>query len=152
MSVQELLQADLEAAIRQGDVAQRDTVRLLLAALQNAAIENRGPLDEAGEVAVLRRQARQRQDAITLYKRGGREELAARERAELAVIDGYLAPFLPPAIDAATVEAAARGVIAEVGASGPGDIGKVMTPLMKLLGPGAEGGLVSATVRRLLSQ
>ncbi len=152
MSVEERIQADLRAAMRGGDETRRDTLRLLLAALHNAQIEKRHPLDEADEVAVLRRQAKQRQDSIADYERGGREELADIERTELAVIDDYLRDYLPPAVDEAAIEAAARTVIAEVGAQGPGDLGKVMSPLLKSLGPGADGRTVNSVVRRLLSQ
>ena len=152
MSVEARIQADLRAAMKAGDEDRKGTLRLLLAALHNAQIEQRGALDEAAEIAVLRRQAKQRRDAIAEFERGGRADLVAIERAELVIIDGYLQDYLPPAMDEAAIEAAARAVIEEVGASGPGDLGKVMGPLMKALGDRADGRTVNSVVRRLLNQ
>jgi uncharacterized protein YqeY len=147
MAIEARIQADLQAAMRSGDEVRKRTLRLLLAALRNAAIEHRGPLDEEAEMAVLRRQAKQRRDAMTEFERGSRPDLVAIEAAELEVLSEYL----PPAPDDAAIEAAARAAIAAAGATGPADMGKVMGPLLKELGPDADGGRVSAIVRRLLA-
>jgi len=137
---------DLATAMKAGDDDARRTLRLLRAALQNARIEGRGTLDEDGVVAILARQAKQRREAMAEYARGGREDLVAREAAELAIIEGYL----PKPLDEEELAAAVRAQIAAVGATGPADMGRVMGPLMKELAGRADGEAVSALVRRLL--
>jgi len=150
---------DLAVAMRAGDEDGKRTRRLLKAAIKNAEIEAVGrgklalgqSLDDEAVVAVLRTQAKQRRDAIALYEQGGREELAAQERRELAIVETYL----PAAVPAAEIEALAREHIAAAGATGPADMGKVMGPLMKALqsradGRLVDGQLVGAAVRRLL--
>lgn len=149
------LEADLAAALRAGDALRKRTLRSLKAAIQYAAIEAAGKggfvagdhLDEAGVEAVLRKQAKQRRDSIEQFERGGREDLVAVERAELAVIETYL----PQPLGADDVEAAVKAQIAAVGASGPGDLGKVMGPLSKALAGRVDGKTLSDTVRRLLA-
>lgn len=149
------LDADLTAAMRAGDVDRKQTLRLIKAALKNAAIEAVGKggfksgdaLEQAAVEAVLRKQAKQRRDSIEQYQRGGREDLAAAESLELAIIEAYL----PQALSLEEVEAAARAQIAAVGAAGPQDLGKVMGPLSKALAGRADGKLLSDTVRRLLA-
>jgi hypothetical protein len=145
--IEDRLHEDLKVAMKAGDEDRKRTLRMALAALHNAQIERRGPLDDAAEAAVMRQQVKQRRDAIELYQRGGRPELAAREQAELAI----LADYLPPELDEAAIEAAAREQIAAVGATGPADLGKVMPALMQRLGDQADGKLVASVVRRLLA-
>jgi uncharacterized protein YqeY len=147
MSLAEQLNEDLRAALRAGDAPRKQTLRLLIAALNNAAKEARGPLSPEAELAVLRRQAKQRQDAIAEFRRGGREDLVAVEEAELAMIQAYL----PPPLDDAAIEDAARRVIADLGATGPQDMGRVMKALLADLGDRADGARASAAVRRLLA-
>jgi uncharacterized protein YqeY len=146
---------DLTAAMRAGDEDRKRTLRLLRAAIKNAEIDavTRGVLargeslrDDA-VLPVLQKQAGQRRDAIDLYRKGDREELAAQEERELAII----AVYLPQPLSDTEVEALAREHIAAVGATGPADIGKVMGPLAKAVAGRADGKLVSATVRRLLA-
>lgn len=147
MAMLEQIQADLTAALRAGDEVRKNTLRMLLSAVHNAEIEQRGPLDDAALLEVLRKQAKQRRDAITEFTRGGRADLVAQEEAELLILQAYL----PPAPDDSEIEAAARRVIAAVGASSPADMGKVMGPLMSELGAGADGQRASAIARRLLA-
>jgi uncharacterized protein YqeY len=149
------IEAELVAAMRAGDDDRKRTLRSLKAAIKNAEIEavSRGKLalgaslDEAAVQAVLRTQAKQRRDAIELYDRGGRPELSAIERAELAIIEGYL----PQPLGLAEVEAAARAQIQAVGATSPADLGKVMGPLSKSLAGRVDGKVLSDLVRRLLA-
>lgn len=147
MGLETRIEQDLKDAMRAKDEPRKRTLRLLRAALKNASIEAGGPLDEAGVTAVLQKQAKQRRDAIGEFEKGGREDLAAGEREELAILEGYL----PEMMDADEVEAVAREAIAQVGAEGPGDMGSVMGPLMGRLQGRADGRLVSDTVRRLLA-
>lgn len=149
------LETDLTAALRAGDEDGKRTLRSLRAAIKNAAIEAAGKggfkpgdhLEEAAVEAVLRKQAKQRRDSIQQFEQGKREDLAAVERLELAIIEAYL----PQPLAVAEVEAAVRAQIAAVGASGPADLGKVMGPLSKALAGRVDGKALSDTVRRLLA-
>jgi uncharacterized protein len=147
MGLEQRITDDYMAALRAGDETRKATLRLLRAALKNATIEARHPLSDEEVTKVLHKEARQRQDSIEQYQAGHRMDLVAAEKAELETIESYL----PQPLTADEIEAAARAQIAAVGATGPGDMGKVMGPLIKHLGPRADGGLVQATVRRLLS-
>lgn len=148
MGLREQLREDLKSAMRAGDATRRNTIRMLEAAIKNAEIEKRGQeLPEADVLAILQRQVKQRRDSIEQFERGGREDLAEIERAEIAVIEDYL----PEQLSEAEIEAAARRVIEQTGASGPGDRGKVMGPLMKKLRGKADGAAVNAAVSKLLS-
>ena len=148
MGLREQLREDLKSAMRAGDATRRNTIRMLEAAIKNAEIEKRGQeLPEADVLAILQRQVKQRRDSIEQFERGGREDLAEIERAEIGVIETYL----PEQLSEAEIEAAARRVIEQTGASGPGDRGKVMGPLMKELRGKADGAAVNAAVSKLLS-
>ncbi len=142
------LREDLKTAMRARDVVRRETIRLLEAAIQNAEIERRGPLAEADLLALIQRQIKQRQDSGDQFRAGNRPDLAEREEQEMAVLQQYL----PAQLSRQDVEAAARAVIARVGASGPREKGKVMAPLMQELRGKADGGLVNAVVTDLLGE
>ena len=147
MPLKERLQSDLKDAMRQGDKQRRDTLRLVLSSLHNAEIDARGDLDDDGVLGVLTKEAKQRRESIEEFRKGGREEKAAEEEAELEVISGYL----PEALSREEVLAAAKEVIQESGASSMKDIGKVMPALMQRLQGRADGREASAVVRELLS-
>ena len=140
------LREDLKAAMRAKDALRRDTIRLLQAAIKNADIEHRGDVGDAAVLTIIQRQVRQRQDSIEQFEAGGRDDLAARERAEIGVLEGYL----PAQMDRAAIMAAAKAVVERTGASGPGDKGKVMGPLMGQLRGKADGRLVNEVVGELL--
>lgn len=145
----ERLAADLKDAMRQRDELRRSVLRMTLAALHNAEIAARGqPLDEAAELAVLTKEAKQRRESIEEFRKAGRPDRADQEEAELAILAGYL----PEQVGRDEIVSAARAVIAETGASGARDIGKVMPVLMERLRGRAEGREVSEVVRELLSQ
>ena len=135
--------------MRQRDELRRSVLRMTLAALHNAEIAARGqPLDEAAELAVLSKEARQRRESIEEFRKAGRPDRADQEEAELAILAGYL----PEQVGRDEIVSAARAVIAETGASGARDIGKVMPVLMERLRGRAAGREVSDVVRELLSQ
>lgn len=138
---------ELTAAVRAGDARRRDIMRLLLAALDNARIAARHELSDDEAVAALQREAKQRRDSIEEYRKGGREDLARAEQEELDVITSYL----PAALSEDELRSEVRAVIAEVGATGSSDLGRVMGPLMKRVAGRADGGQVNALVRELLS-
>ena len=146
MTVQARLTEDLETAMKAHDELTRDVVRLAISAIKNAEINKRGALDEAGVTDVLSRMVRQYRESITAFRDGGREEAAAKEEAELAVVMRYLPEQLGPD----EIRALAASAATEVGATGPSDRGKVMGALMPQLRGRADGSVVSAVVGEVL--
>ncbi|HEV2250265.1 MAG TPA: GatB/YqeY domain-containing protein [Candidatus Limnocylindria bacterium] len=140
------LEQDLREAMKARDDARRDTVRFALAAIQNESVAKRGELDDAAIEAVLRKQTKMRRESIEAFTKGGRAELAAKEAKELAILESYL----PKQLDEAAVRAAALRAIADTGATGPREQGKVMQKLMPELKGQADGGMVSRVVSELL--
>lgn len=146
MSLGEQLRTDMANAMRSGDHARRDTLRLLLAAVGNARIEAGHDLSDDEVRGVLQRQAKQRRDSIAEYGRAGRDDLVAAEQGELEVIASYL----PAQLTDDEVRAVAEEVVREVGATGAGDLGKVMRPLLERLGSRADGRRANAIAREVL--
>lgn len=142
----ERLDSDLKDAMRAGDTLRRDAIRRARSALKNAEIEARGPLGEDAAVKVLRGIAKQHRESIEQFAAGRREDLVAKERRELDVVDAYL----PAQMDAATVEVVVTEVIAAEGASGPADMGRVMKAVMSRVGASADGKEVRVIVQRML--
>lgn len=148
MSLKEQLRADMAAAMREGDSARRDTLRLVLAAVKQAEVDERATLDDDGVQAVLAKQAKQRRESIADYEKAGRLELAAQEAAEVALIESYL----PQMMSREEVEAVAAEVMAEVGVTDVKGMGQVMGRLMPRLKGKADGRLVNEVVRDLLQR
>jgi len=146
MSVQDQLTEDLKNAMKSGDTITKDTVRLIRSAVQNAEIEKQGDLDDTDVALVLGKMAKQYRDSITIYREAKRDDLAAKEETELAVIMRYL----PEQMSADDVRAIAETVVAEVDAAGPGDKGKVMSRLMPQVRGKADGSMVNTVVGELL--
>jgi uncharacterized protein YqeY len=152
MNLREQLTEDLKNAMRQQDGRRKTAIRSVIAALKQAETEldargQRKSLNDDDILALITKQAKQRQESIVEYRRGGREDLVAEEEAELAILQAYL----PQQLTADEIEAQARQIIAQVGASGPQEIGKVMRPLMAKLKGRADGRLVNQVVQKLLS-
>lgn len=147
MPLNEQIAADLKDAMRQRDARRRDVLRFTLAALHNAEIAARGALDEAAVAEVLAREAKRRRESIEEFGKAGRQDLVEKEEAELAV----LSPYLPTQLSRDEITEAARQVIQETGASGPSDLGKVMSPLMQQFRGRADGRAVNEVVRELLA-
>lgn len=147
MSLEQQIADDLLVALKAGDEDRKRTLRLLKAALHNATIEAGRPLDDTAAITVLQRQAKQRRDSIEQFDRGGRADLVAIEQTELVIIESYL----PSQLTEDEIEAAARKQIEACGATGPADMGRVMSALMAELAGRADGKTASAVVRRLLS-
>ncbi len=147
MNLRERLEADMKQALRSRDTLRLETIRGVRGAVRNREIEVGGSLDEEAILRVIRGLVKQRAEAIEQYRAGGRDDLVRKEETERAVLEGYL----PAAPDAAEIERVVRAVIAEVGAQGPRDLGRVMRPALERLGPTADGKLVNETARRLLS-
>lgn len=147
MTLAEKIKGDLEQAIRQRDTMRRSTLRLILANIHNAEIEQRKELDEADTLGVLAKEAKKRRESIEAYEKGNRPDLVEQEKAELAIITEYL----PEQMSRDEIAAAAKKIIDDIGASGPGDKGKVMSQLMPQTKGKAEGKVVSDIVTELLS-
>jgi len=147
MNLQLKLQEELKVALKAGDTVRRDTLRLLLSAIHYAEIEKGQPPADPDILGLLSREASKRRESIEAFTKGHRPDLVSREEAELKVILGYL----PQPLSREEIFQAARKVIAEVGAQGPRDMGRVMKVLMPQLQGRAEGREVSAIVSELLS-
>lgn len=147
MGLLERLDADLVQAMKSGDAIRRETIRGVRGAVRNKEIETGGRLDDDGILRIIRALVKQRGESIAQYEAAGRRDLADKETAEKAVLEAYL----PAAPDAAAVDAVVRAVIAEVGAAGPRDLGRVMKPALDRLGPAVDGRTVSEAARRLLA-
>jgi uncharacterized protein YqeY len=147
MGLKERLQGDLKEALRAHDERRKAAIRMALAAITNAEVAQGGELDDAGVAAVLQKQARQRQDTIDELRTTDRSDLLTKEEAELAVVEEYL----PKLLSRDEIAQEARQIIAEVGATGMGQMGAVMRELMPKLKGRADGGLVNEVVRELLS-
>jgi uncharacterized protein YqeY len=147
MNLRQQLDADMKAAMKSRDSLRLETIRGVRGAIRNKEIDAGGELDDEAILRVIRTLVKQRSDSIEQYQAAGRSELAEKESAEKSVLEEYL----PAGPDAAEVERVVVEVIAETGAAGPRDMGKVMKPSLDRLGPAADGKLVSQTVKRLLT-
>ena len=152
MGLREQLMADLKEAMLQRDEVRKRTIRSVIAAIKLAETEldasgQRVSLQDDDILGVIAKQARQRQESIVEFQKGARPDLVAEEEAELAILQTYL----PQQLTREEIEIEAKQVIDEVGASGLGDIGKVMKPLMARLKRRADGRLANQVVRELLA-
>jgi uncharacterized protein len=150
MSLQKQIDDDLKNAMRAKDAARLSVLRLLKAALKNAAIEKvgaGGKLNDADAVAVIRKQVKQRQDSIESFEKGGRPELAEKEKAEIAVLNNYL----PQAISGEELQKIVSETIAEIGATTRAQMGVVMKALQPKIAGRADGKTLSTEVQRQLS-
>src|SRR5688500_19357786 len=148
MSLLTKISDDMTAAMRARESERLGTLRLLKSALVNRGVERGRELDEAEERQVVQQMVKQRRDAIEQFRSGNREDLAAKDEAEIALLSTYL----PPAAGEAAIEAAVDAAIAETGATSVKDMGRVMkATLARLSGVTADGRLVSETVKRKLT-
>ncbi len=138
---------DLKQAMRDGDTVKRSVIRLVMAAIKNAEIARQTTLEDADILGVIAKEIRQRKESIEAFKQGKRADLVSQEEAEMAVLEKYL----PKQMSRDEVVAEARKVIAEVGASGLGDKGKVMPQLIARLKGRADGREINEVVTELLS-
>jgi hypothetical protein len=146
MSLKDKLFEDLKQAMRQGDERRKEAIRMVRAAITNAEIDKQRELGDQEVQAIIAKEIKQRQEAIELYKQGKRQDLVDEETAQIQALVGYL----PQQMTQADIEAAARQVIAELGATGPGQMGQVMRMLMDRLKGKADGKLINQVVKNLL--
>ena len=147
MSLKNQITEDMKTAMRAKDSGRLGTIRLLTAAIKQKEVDERVELDDAAVVAVIDKMVKQRKDSITAFEQGGRADLAANEAAELAVLQAYL----PQRLSADEVAAEVRAIVTELGAAGPGDMGKVMGVVKTRLAGKADMGQVSAAVKAALA-
>ena len=151
MTLQERVDSDLKEAMRAKDATKLGVLRMLKSALKYAAIaksDAETELSDAEAVQVIRKQAKQRQDSIESFEKGGRAELAEKEKEELAILNTYL----PQAMSSDELATAVRETIAEFGATSRAQMGAVMKALQAKVGGGADGKTLSSEVARQLNQ
>ncbi len=141
------IKTQLEDAMREGDAARRDTLRLILSSLQGAEKELQRPLSEDEELQVLQRERKKRLEAAEAFRNAGREEQADKEEDELDVLE----EFMPEPMSEDELEEIVDDVIAEVGATSMRDIGRVMADVMPQVAGRADGSAVSQIVREKLA-
>lgn len=141
------LQEDVKTAMRARDSERLGTLRLLLAAVKQREVDERIVLDDPAVVGVIDKMLKQRRDSVAAFRQGGREDLALKEEAEARVLEAYL----PQRLSAAEVASQVAALVAELGASGPGDMGRVMAAAKARLGGQAEMAQVSAAVKQALT-
>ena len=147
MSLKDQITEDMKTAMRAKDSERLGTIRLLQAAMKQKEVDERITLDDAGVVAIIDKLIKQRKDSIAAFEGAGRQDLADKEKAEMAVLQVYL----PARLSAEEVAAEVRAIVAELGAKGPGDMGKVMGAVKAKLAGKADMAEVSAAVKAALA-
>jgi uncharacterized protein YqeY len=142
------LAEDYRAALRSGDKLKVSVIRLLTALIKNREVEKRAPLTDAEVMQAISSSCKQRQDSIEQYRQGGRQDLVDKETAELHILQSYM----PQPFTAEELEELVRAAIQEAQAASPKEMGKVMTLLMPKVTGRADGKVVSALVREMLSK
>ncbi len=147
MSLKAQITEDMKTAMRAKDSARLGTIRLLQAAMKQKEVDERVELDDAMVIAIVDKLIKQRKDSVAAYLSAQRQDLADIESAEIQVLEVYL----PQRLSADEITAAVKAIVAEVGATGPGDMGKVMGAVKSQLAGKADMGLVSAAVKAVLA-
>ena len=147
MTLTEQITEDMKTAMRAKNSERLGTIRLLLAACKQREVDERIVLDDAAVVALVDKLIKQRKDSVAAYLQAQRQDLADKESAEITVLETYL----PQRMGADEIAQAVRAIVTELGASGPGDMGKVMGAVKTRLAGKAEMGLVSAAVKAALA-
>lgn len=147
MSLKQQLTDDMKTAMKAGEKHRLGVIRLINAAIKQREVDERIELDDTAVLAVLEKMVKQRKDSVSQFEAANREDLAAIERAELAVIDTYL----PAKLGEAEILAAIEAAVAETGATGPADMGKLMGVLKPRLAGQADMGQVSALIKKKLA-
>ena len=144
---QQRIEADVKAALKAGEKEKLGTLRMLLTDLKNEKIRRGGDVDEEGFVSLVRKAMKQRDEAATQYRQGGREELAAKEQSEAAI----LAVYLPAQVDEAQIRAAIQELVDAEGLSGPAAMGRIMKEMKARFGSSADGATLNRIAREMLA-
>ena len=148
MSLKQQITEDMKTAMRAKDSVRLGTIRLLQAAMKQKEVDERVVLDDVMVIAIVDKLIKQRKDSVAAYQSAGRQDLADIETAEMAVLQAYL----PQRLNAQEVQQAVAAIVADLGASGPGDMGKVMAAVKIQLAGKADMGEVSAAVKAALNR
>ncbi|MDO9236040.1 MAG: GatB/YqeY domain-containing protein [Aquabacterium sp.] len=148
MTLKEQITEDMKTAMRAKDAPRLLTIRGLLAACKQREVDERIVLDDAAVIAIIDKLIKQRKDSISQFGAAGRTDLVDKETAELKVLEGYL----PQRLSAEDITARVQAIVTELGATGPGDMGKVMAAVKAQLAGQADMGLVSAAVKQALAR
>ena len=147
MSLKERITEDMKAAMRAKDTERLGAIRMLTAAIKQKEVDERVELDDTAVIGVVDKLLKQRKDSIDAFQKAGRQDLADKEQAEVGVLQAYL----PARLSADEVAAEVKAIVAELGAKGPGDMGKVMGAVKQRLAGKADMGQVSAAVKAALA-
>ena len=147
MSLKERITEDMKAAMRAKDAERLGTIRLLTAAMKQKEVDERVELDDVAVIGIVDKMLKQRKDSIEAFEKAARQDLADKEKAEVTVLQAYL----PARLSADEVTAEVKAIVAQLGASGPGDMGKVMGAVKAKLAGKADMGQVSAAVKAALA-
>jgi uncharacterized protein YqeY len=147
MDTQKQIEKEFKDALRAGDELRKSTLRMVLSSIKLVEVDKGGPLEEGEVLTILQKEIKSRRESIADAEKAGRSDLIADSEAEISILEGYL----PQALTEEEIEAMANEVISQEGASSLQDMGKVMKVLMPQVQGRADGGLVSQTVRKLLS-
>ena len=145
---QQRIEADVKTALKAGEKEKLSTLRMLLTEIKNERIRKGSDVDEAGFVSLVRKAIKQREDSVSQYRQGGREELAAKEEAEI----GILSEYLPAQVDEGQIRAAVEEFVAAEGLSGPAAIGRVMKEMLARFGSSADGATINRIARETLAK
>jgi len=148
MTLKDRITEDMKAAMRAKEMDKLSTIRMLLAAVKQKEVDERVVVDDVALVAIVDKLIKQRKDSISQFSAAGRQDLADKEQAELLVLEAYL----PARLSAEEIQTAVNAIVAELGAKGPGDMGKVMGAVKAQLAGKADMGLVSTAVKQALAQ
>lgn len=148
MDTQKQIESDFKDAMKAGDDLRKSTLRMALSSIKLAEVEKKGTLEEPDVLAIIQKEIKSRRESITDAQRADRADIVATSEAEISILEAYL----PQPFSEAEIETMAQEAIDEVGATSPGEMGKVMRVLMPRLQGRAEGSQVSQTVRQLLSE
>ncbi len=148
MSLKDQITEDMKTAMRAKDAARLSTIRMLLAAIKQREVDERIVLDDASIVAIVDKTIKQRKDSITAFQSAGRTDLVDKESAELLVLQAYL----PTRLSSDEVNTEVSAIVASLGATGPGDMGRVMAAVKAQLAGKADMGAISAAVKSALSK
>ena len=147
MSLKARISEDMKAAMRAKEADRLGTIRMLMAAMKQKEVDERVELDDAMIVSIVDKLIKQRKDAAQQYTAAARQDLADKENSEIVVLEGYL----PQRLSADEINAAVKAIVVEIGAAGPGDMGKVMGVVKQRLAGQADMGQVSAAVKAALA-
>ena len=148
MSLKDQITEDMKTAMRAKDAPRLLTIRGLLAAMKQREVDERITLDDVAIVGIIDKLVKQRKDSIAQFTAGNRPDLVEKESAELVVLEGYL----PQRLGAEAIAAEVAAIVAEMGATGPGDMGKVMAAAKTRLAGKADMSQVSAAVKQALAK